>query len=57
MGVPFEERNVSSDRAARQEFKDKGYDLLPVVEAGDTIITDYSGEPLLIEVLAREGYL
>ncbi len=57
MGVPFEERNISKDREARQEFREKGYDLLPVVEVGNTVITDYTGEPLLIEVLAAEGYL
>ncbi len=57
MGVPFVERNISADREARQEFKDKGYDLLPVIEAGNTVITDYTGEPLLIEVLAQQGYL
>ncbi len=57
MGVPFEERNISKDPGARQEFREKGYDLLPVVEVGNTVITDYTGEPLLIEVLAAEGYL
>lgn len=57
MGVPFQERNISADRAARQEFREKGYDLLPVIEAGETVITDYTGEPLLIEVLVAEGYL
>lgn len=57
MGVPFEERNISLSPKFKQEFRDKDYDLLPVIEAGNTIITDYSGEPQLIEVLAREGYL
>ena len=57
MGVPYEERNVSLSPEAKQQFRDKEYDLLPVIEAGNTIITDYTGEPQLIEVLAREGYL
>ncbi|MBF6614251.1 MAG: hypothetical protein IVW55_14085 [Chloroflexi bacterium] len=57
MGVPFEERNISSSPEAKREFLDKGYEFLPVIEAGNTVITDYTGEPLLIEVLAREGYL
>jgi hypothetical protein len=57
MGVPYEERNISRSPAAKQQFLEKGYDLLPVIEAGSTVITDYTGEPLLIEVLAREGYL
>ena len=57
MGVPFEERNISLNPEFRQQFREKEYDLLPVIEAGNTIITDYTGEPQLIEVLAREGYL
>ncbi len=57
MGVPFEERNISSNPRAKAEFLDKGYEFLPVIEAGNTVITDYTGEPLLIETLAREGYL
>jgi hypothetical protein len=57
MGVPFEERNLSLNREAKQQFIDKGYDLLPVIEAGNTIITEYTGEAQLAEVLAREGYL
>jgi hypothetical protein len=57
MGVPFEERNISLNSEFKQQFREKEYDLLPVIEAGNTIITDYTGEPQLIEVLAREGYL
>lgn len=57
MDVPYIARNISIDRQARQDFNEKGYDLLPVIEAGNTIITDYTGERLLIEVLVREGYL
>jgi len=57
MDIPFKERNISSDRVARQEYLEKGYDLLPVIEAGNSVITEYDGEPQLIEVLAKEGYL
>ena len=57
MGVPHVERNISRDVEARREFLEKGYDLLPVVEVGDSVITLYTGEPLLIEVLVEEGYL
>jgi hypothetical protein len=57
MGVPHVERNISRDLEAREEFLEKGYDLLPVVEVGESVITTYTGEPLLIEVLAAEGYL
>ena len=57
MGVPYEDKNISVDRAAKAEFLEKGYDLLPVIEAGSSVIVEYDGEPQLIEVLVREGYL
>ena len=57
MAVPYEERNISLSPEAKQQFRDKEYDLLPVIEAGNTIITEYTGEPQLIEVLVREGDL
>jgi hypothetical protein len=57
MGVPHIERNISRDLEAREEFLEKGYDLLPVVEVGDSVIMLYTGEPLLIEALVAEGYL
>jgi Glutaredoxin len=57
MGVPFEERNISTDRQAKQEYLEKGYDLLPTIAVGNTVIVEYDGEPQLIEVLAQEGYL
>jgi len=57
MSIPFEDRNISKDSTAKQEFLQKGYDILPVIEAGNSVIYEYEGEPQLIEVLAREGYL
>jgi hypothetical protein len=57
MGVPYEERNISRDRELRRQFYDSGYEFLPVIEVGNTVIIDYTGEPLLIEVLVKEGYL
>lgn len=57
MGVAHVERNISRDPEARKEFLERGYDLLPIVEIGESVITTYRGEPLLIEVLAAEGYL
>ena len=56
MDVPHEERNISLSPDAKREFIDKGYEFLPVIEAGKSIIVDYTGEPQLIEVLAQEGY-
>jgi hypothetical protein len=57
MDVPYEDRNISRNPQAKQEYIEKGYDLLPVIEAGNTVILEYDGEPQLIEVLANEGYL
>lgn len=57
MEIPFIERNITWDKEARQQFREKGYDILPVVEIGDSTITEYTGESLLIEVLHQEGYL
>lgn len=57
MGVAFEDRNISANREARKEFLEKGYDILPVIEAGNSVIVEYDGEPQLIEVLVKEGYL
>ncbi len=57
MDVPHIERNISSDREARSEFAEKGYEFVPVIEAGESVIIEYTGEPQLIEALAKEGYL
>ncbi len=57
MEVPYQERNISIDPESKRQFVDKGYDLLPVIEAGSTVILEYTGEPQLIETLAKEGYL
>lgn len=57
MGVPLIERNISRDADNKREFLEKGYEFLPVIEVGDSVITEYEGEPQLIEVLVAEGYL
>ena len=57
MDIAHEERNVSLNKEARQEYIAKGYGILPVIEAGNTIILEYEGLPQLIEVLSAEGYL
>jgi len=57
MDIPFEARNISHDKAARRQFREKGYEFVPVLEVGGSVITEYTGEPQLIEVLHAEGYL
>jgi hypothetical protein len=57
MEIPYEERNISISPEAKALFKQNGYDILPVIEVGKTIITHYTGEPQLIEALHKEGYL
>jgi hypothetical protein len=56
MQVPYEERNIR-DRDNRRQFREKGYEFVPVVEAGESVIAEYTGLPQLIEVLHTEGYL
>ena len=56
MEVPHEERNIR-DREYRRQFNEKGYEFLPVVEAGNSVIVEYTGLPQLIEFLHQEGYL
>jgi hypothetical protein len=56
MGVPFEDRNISVDKEAKGLFLQQGYEFLPVIEAGNITLLEYS-EPLLLEALVREGYL
>ena len=57
MGIAYTERNVSLNKEARREYVEKGYGILPVIEAGGTVILDYQGLPQLSEVLSWEGYL
>lgn len=57
MDIAYEERNVSLSRQAKDEYIEKGYDILPAIEIGNSVIIEYTGEPQLIEVLAAEGYL
>ncbi len=57
MEVPFVEHNISRSPEARRKFKEKGYEFVPVIEAGESVIVEYTGEPQLIEVLHKEGYL
>jgi hypothetical protein len=57
LDIPYVERNISYDHEARHAFLASGYDELPTLEIGTSVIAHYTGEPQLIEVLAAEGYL
>ena len=57
MSIPYVERNISHAPEVRRAFLESGYDGLPTLEIGTSVITRYTGEPQLIEVLAAEGYL
>jgi hypothetical protein len=57
MDIAFVERNVSLNKEARQEYAEKAYGILPVIEVGSSVILEYEGLPQLIETLAAEGYL
>ncbi len=56
MEVPYDERNIR-DREYRRQFKEKGYEFVPIIEAGGSVIVEYTGVPQLIEVLHKEGYM
>jgi hypothetical protein len=55
-GVPFVEHNISSDPAARHAFLESGYDVLPVLEIGGSVLIEETGEARIMEALVREGY-
>lgn len=57
MDIAFVDRNVSLNKEARQEYVEKAYGILPVIEIGSTVVLDYEGLPQLMEVLSAEGYL
>jgi hypothetical protein len=60
--VPYREGvSFAHGRAPRgaqhQPRPGSGYPFLPAIEIGNSVITEYSGEPQLIEVLVAEKYL
>lgn len=57
MDIAFVDRNVSLNKEARQEYVEKAYGILPVIEVGNTVVLEYEGLPQLMEVLSAEGYL
>jgi hypothetical protein len=57
MDIAFVDRNVSLNKEARQEYVEKAYGILPVIEIGGTVVLEYEGLPQLMEVLSAEGYL
>ena len=57
MDVTFIDRNVSLNKEARQDYAEKAYGILPVIEVGNSVILEYEGLPQLIDLLSAEGYL
>ncbi|MGI8587594.1 MAG: glutaredoxin family protein [Chloroflexia bacterium] len=56
-GIPFEERDIRADMATMIEFRRKGYELLPVIELGDQVISEYESVGQLEAALREGGYL
>ncbi|MDQ2808594.1 MAG: glutaredoxin family protein [Chloroflexota bacterium] len=56
-GLPFEERNIRRDMATMIEFRRKGYEILPVIELGSTVIREYESLEQLETALRAGGYL
>ncbi len=55
--LPFEERNIRSDMATMIEFRRKGYEILPVIELGPTVIQEYESLEQLETALRAGGYI
>jgi len=55
--LPFEERNIRSDMATMIEFRRKGYEILPVIELGPTVIREYESLDQLETALRAGGYI
>ncbi len=56
-GLPYEERNIRADMATMIEFRRKGYEILPVIELGPTVIREYESLAQLTTALRAGGYL
>ena len=57
MDIAFVDRNVSLNKEARQEYIEKAYGILPVIEVGGRVVLEYEGLSQLMDVLSAEGYL
>lgn len=55
--LPFEERNIRSDMATMLAFRRKGYEILPVIELGPTVIREYESLDQLEAALRAGGYI
>jgi glutaredoxin len=56
-GLPYEERDIRADIKTMIEFRRKGYEILPVIELGDTVIKDYESVDQVAAALQAAGYL
>ena len=56
-GIPFEERNIRAAMPTMIEFRRKGYEILPVIEIGSTVIREYESLAQLQAALQTAGYL
>ena len=54
--IPFSEKNIRADMPTMIEFRRKGYDILPVIEAGDQVISEYESLDQLQALLTEIGY-
>jgi glutaredoxin len=55
--LPYEERNIRGNIETMIEFRRKGYDILPVIEVGDQVISEYESVALVEAALEAAGYL
>jgi len=55
--IPFEERNIRANMATMIQFRRQGYEIVPVIELGGQVISEYESLGQLETALREEGYL
>jgi len=56
-GIPYEERNIRGAIETMIEFRRKGYEILPVIEVGSHVVSEYESISQVEDALRAEGYL
>ena len=52
-GIPFMEKNISSDAEARQSLLDMGYRTTPLTVIGDQLVIGYN--PMKLEAAVKKA--
>ncbi len=55
-GIPFEERDIRGNIETMIQFRRKGYEIVPVIELGNRVISEYESLDQLETALREAGY-